>query len=73
MCLVGAIFAQIQSQIDAADNLYNQKTSLIGPVVRVKLWNVVKSSTLARNIVIIRFLGETGKRIIETEQDMELF
>ena len=36
-----------------------------------KLWNVVKSSILARNIVIIRFPRKTGTKIIE--QEMELF
>ena len=36
-----------------------------------RLWNFVKSSILARNIVIIRFPRKTGTKIIE--QEMELF
>ena len=30
------------------------------------LWNYVKSSFLARDIVITRFLGKTGNRIVQT-------
>jgi len=32
----------------------------------ITLWNYVKSSFLARDIVITRFLGKTGNRIVQT-------
>ena len=31
----------------------------------IMLWNYVKSSFLARDIVITRFLGKTGNKIVD--------